>query len=173
MAGYNGWKMSKNAERAYKEGKMPISKWTKTAILKRLKEIGAPEGTINLDMLSKFSTATLREVLLYETGWHHTGKYYQVTPFYDVDPQKLADLDEQTMKDYNEKIKATAREKRKKDVTEKRALCKYLVWSGSRHHRRAAEIERMGTIRGSWFYPDGSTEKKSVNANGFEVVSYA
>lgn len=38
MAGYKGWSMSNNAVAAYENGEMPISKWSKKEIIKRIEE---------------------------------------------------------------------------------------------------------------------------------------
>lgn len=38
MAGYNGYSMSNNAVAAYEDGEMPLSKWSKTAILEVIEE---------------------------------------------------------------------------------------------------------------------------------------
>ena len=89
MAGYKGWKMSINAENAYREGKMPISKWTKPVLLQRADELGMLRDEMSKDRLSKLSLVTLRDVLLIRTEWHHTGKYYRKTPFYKIDRTAL------------------------------------------------------------------------------------
>ena len=82
--------MSNNALDAYRRGEMPMSKWTKKAILQRLEE----QFDIKEEHLAFFrslSLSCLREKLLVECGWHHTSKFYNATEFYDVDYDKDED----------------------------------------------------------------------------------
>ena len=84
MAGYYFYSMSNNALDAYRRGEMPMSKWTKKAILQRLEEQFAIKEE-HLAFFRSLSLSCLREKLLVECGWHHTSKFYNATEFYDVD----------------------------------------------------------------------------------------
>lgn len=84
MAGYYFYSMSNNALDAYRRGEMPMSKWTKKAILQRLEKQFAIKEE-HLAFFRSLSLSCLREKLLVECGWHHTSKFYNATEFYDVD----------------------------------------------------------------------------------------
>lgn len=60
MAGYHGFSMSNNAVEAYKNGEMPLSKWTKKAILEE-----AEKYTLqcSLEKLKQLPLAVLRDKL--------------------------------------------------------------------------------------------------------------
>ena len=94
MAGYN-WKkgMSNNAVEAYKEGKMPISKWTKKALLDSLEKLYAEESfPCPLDVLKKKKKEELTQ-LLKCCEWHHSSKFFNCTNFYEISISKLRKLD--------------------------------------------------------------------------------
>jgi len=135
MAGYYNYSMSNNAVEAYERGEMPISKWTKKAIMEELSKCNVkPE---HMAAFKTMSINELRDKLLYSCGWHHTSKYYNRTEFYsfeydeDEDYLSLADKTDMIYKlyiwphiDYNKKKRAfknisksefeTAKEKRRK-----------------------------------------------------------
>lgn len=88
MAGYKGYSMSNNAADAYNRGEMPISKWTKKAIVEsilQLQEDGDITAGIDLEKVKKTSVKDLKEKVLRKTAWHHTSKNYNRTDFYEVD----------------------------------------------------------------------------------------
>jgi len=83
MAGYHNYSMSNNAVEAYERGEMPISKWSKKAIMEELSKY-----TVKPEHMAAFKTMSideLRDKLLCSCGWHHTGKYYNQTFFYSVE----------------------------------------------------------------------------------------
>lgn len=86
--GYIGQRISERAAAAYDMGEKPLSKWTKAEIISRLKmaikdgEVEASEGYVN--RAEKLCRATLKRHLLDLVSWHHTGKYYNRTNFYDL-----------------------------------------------------------------------------------------
>lgn len=90
--GYDGYSMSNNARQAYAEDKQPLSRWTKSDIIEVCERLAKDNG-LNLDMnkLSKLNLYTLKQLLSY-AEYHHTGKYFNVTDFYEVDPDLLAKL---------------------------------------------------------------------------------
>lgn len=172
MAGYSGYSMSNNAVEAYKEGRMPYSKWTKNTLLKVLKEQAEDEGfevkPEHWAVFRKMPVKQLREVLLYESEWHHTSSWYNQTSFYAIDYDSNEDY-------ASIPIERSSRESSKNEELEKEEVwrCKYLEWSGTRRHPKATEYESYGVIKGNWFYminDRGSVKKKSVNAKGFEKV---
>ena len=165
MSGYYNYSMSNNAVAAYERGEKPMSKWTKADLLNEIEHMVINDYvSLSYDFheLSVLRLSVLRDVVLMYTGYHHTSNHYNRTDFYAVSCTKLEDLT-------SEKIKGIAgiREK-KNEVTERKAVCEYLVWTGSRKHPKATRCQSEGIIKGNWFYlPDGS--KKSVSANGFRI----
>lgn len=88
-SGYVGQSMSVRAKEAYSSGEKPLSKWTKTEIIARIHERIEDEsiddpGEELLKALPSFSLQTLKELCLSESSWHHTGKFFNETNFYDV-----------------------------------------------------------------------------------------
>lgn len=84
-AGYHGYSMSNNAVAAYEDGEMPLSKWTKTAILNELVDNSMDSEIINI--AKKMPLEQLKELFLYKSSWHHTSKMYNRTNFYSVDTE--------------------------------------------------------------------------------------
>ena len=174
MENYIGWKMSKDAYRAYKRGEMPKSKWTKAILLECVGEAGMLGGEISRDVLSKLSLKTLREVLLKRTDRHNTGKYGRNTVFYDFNSSALTEWTLQKLLDYDAECRKRGKsEKERYENLEKRAVCRYLVWPETTEDLTPREKEAIGTIKGRWFFPDGTNIKKSINAKGFKIVRYA
>lgn len=167
MAGYYGFSMSNNAVTAYEDGKRPLSKWTKTAILDRaysnMQYDGADPDQITTVMtaLKSLSFKTLKARALTVSEWHHCSSWYNRTDFYDVVDTLTLIEDAPTWTEQNGQ---------EQEPTERKVRARFLEWSGSRRHPKATEHEEDGTIRGKWFYrKDGS--RKSVTANGFAIVS--
>lgn len=80
MAGYDGFSMSNNAREAYRQGKAPLSKWTKYMILAQLREEYPELYPVAKQCRFEF----LRERLLYSIEWHHTSSKYNCTDFYEL-----------------------------------------------------------------------------------------
>lgn len=100
--GYDGWSMSNNARDAYANGEMPISKWSKTEILNRVREIN-PKAA---DLLKNVSVFVLKEKVLKQTSWHHTSMKYNKTAFYIVDEDLVNSLTEKQIAEWSD-IKKT------------------------------------------------------------------
>ena len=90
--GYDGWSMSNNARSAYANDKRPLSRWTKSDILDVCENL-AKLNDIELDYgkLSKLNLFTLKQLLVY-SEWHHTGKFFNRTDFYEVSLDRLQGL---------------------------------------------------------------------------------
>lgn len=150
MAGYCNYSMSNNAVDAYASGEMPLSKWTKTAILDRCGEKAA--------QLSPLTVAELRDLLLISCGWHHTSNHFNRTPFYTIDEDALNEVSDATISGI---ISARKPKERKpaapiKTVT---AEITYTVWEGHyRNYRRPRDYTEIVTYK--------STDKQVQTANG-------
>lgn len=171
--GYVGNRKSVRAVHAEKEGRYPKSRFTKEMILKGLKSLGVTEE--QLSIISSESLSVLRDYFLKSFGeWHHTGKYFRQTDYYEVyfEPESF-DIDK--FKNFAKRHKENkAKEiKQKQEEQGKKARCKYLIWSRANKNSkiRPKEYESIGLIKGRWFYLDDGT-KKSIYANGFEILEY-
>lgn len=89
VGGYVGHSKSKSALASEESGSMPKSKWTKDKIL----EYVTNEDDLKpfADDFKKMTLKDLREIALYEDGWHHTGMFYNRTSYYGVNsPMEIA-----------------------------------------------------------------------------------
>lgn len=166
MSGYNGFSMSNNAVEAYSNGEKPLSKWTKTEILRMIKQ---EEVDLNcsVELLKKAPVKALREIALRKVAWHHTSSHYNATDFYALDFDRLESLEDEEL----EKIIKESKQNKKEntEAEEERWKCAFLEWSGSRKHPKATEIIEDGIIKENWFIrADGS--KKKTTANGFRFI---
>jgi hypothetical protein len=102
--GYDGISMSWNARDAYASGERPLSRWSKADIVESVKELNP-----DID-ISRLNMKTIRAKFLVESGWHHTGMYYQKTYFYFVDDDYVGQL---TQADVDELYREQLRSRRK------------------------------------------------------------
>ena len=79
-AGYSGFSMSNNAVDAYMSGEMPLSKWTKQAIIDRVEKIDSSK----VDLVKQLPITILKDKLLWNSSWHHTSMHYNKTEFYSM-----------------------------------------------------------------------------------------
>ena len=161
-AGYHGYSMSNNAVDAYENGEMPLSKWTKKAILAELQELGVSNDIIQA--ANKLSLADLKDLFLYKASWHHTSKMYNRTNFYAVNPDvTLEDIQNHTP------VATTKEEK----VANPYALSEvsYGEWEGSRKHPKLVNYDGYAVIVDNWayVYDNGNIKKKKVNGSHFKV----
>lgn len=168
-AGYDGYSMSNNARSAYENGEMPLSKWTKSAIIDEVRRVDPSKA----DALSKVNLKTLKENLLENSSWHHTSKMYNRTDFYSISEDAIENLDNETISAWakNKETKATGREFRG-DIS-------YIEWTGTKSHPKAnnrilkdVNIEERGS-----FYivtDDNGNEiiRKKIGSNGTSVTDY-
>lgn len=170
MAGYCGKKMSNNAVKAYENGEMPISKWTKEKVIASI-ENEIQDGLVlrcSMARLKKLPLGLLKQLCLCKTSWHHTGSYFRRTDFYSLNISHIEKLtDEELWEAYirDKENKRSYREE-KAEIVDEVWECRFLEWKGQPDNRIAIPITEVGTIRGNWFIrPNGG--KKSTNAYGF------
>ena len=135
MAGYYNYSMSNNAVWAYENGEMPLSKWTKAAILEACGD--------KAEMLKPLTVAELRAEFLINSSWHHTSKHYNCTDFYMIDADKL---DEITGEDVAAIIARRQPKKKAVKVEKKtvKAEVTYTVWVGQyRNYRKPRQITEV------------------------------
>lgn len=90
-SGYIGYSMSRRAAEAYEGGEMPRSKWTKKAMVAAIED-ACDELDLEYDpAIEKMKKVELFDTFLYNSSWHHTGKFFNETDFYAIDEDALAD----------------------------------------------------------------------------------
>lgn len=173
MAGYYNYSMSNNAVDAYGEGKMPLSKWTKTAILEQCTELLANDerSAEKMQLLKNCTLAQLKAHILTCTEWHHTSKHYNATDFYAVDDCKLDELTPEDVAEWK-----ADKPQKAPEPTARKGTIYYLEWTGTRNHPRAKEckIEDVEILEKGSFYivsKDGKQIlKKKKDSRGTEVI---
>ena len=107
--GYKGQSMSVNAAIAYSAGEKPLSKWTKTAILEEIENIFDELPEEKAEIIKKMTLTELRENFLNYTAYHHTGKFYNTTNFYELDIEKIEKITVDEINDIISRRKKAAR----------------------------------------------------------------
>lgn len=163
--GYIGNKMSERAYEAYESGEMPLSKWSKVAIINTILNY---RDDFKYDELKKYSKDVLKVFLTY-SSWHHTGTYFNETNFYSLDLDFIELSKIEIIQVLEKKKKDLEKEKEEKKILKlQKCKFKYIEWAGTRKHPKAIEKESYGIIKGSWiYYKDG---KKSLNGKYIHVV---
>ena len=167
--GYSGFSMSNNAVAAYESGEKPLSKWTKAEILSAVEEIN-PQA---VEYLKPINAATLREHLLSNSSWHHTGYYYNKTDFYALDEDVVSELTQDAVNQWTK-----IADKKPEDTETFRGNIDYVEWSGSRNHPKATNKRLENVViqkRGSFYrvLADNGNEilRKKIGSNGTRVIS--
>ena len=163
--GYIGQSMSFRAAEAYGDGKKPWSKWNKTNVLETLKEKG-----YNTVKLKKFPLSVLKDYFLEQTEWHHTGKFFSETDFYDV--KEDVDIKYDVLYKMSLRLKeenAIKRNRLKEQKCSKPTYCEigYEYWAGSRRHPKRMQGSSLAVVKADWAYclegsfADGTKKKKN------------
>lgn len=92
QAGYAGDAMSIGAVQAYREGAMPMSRWTKAALTERIVELGGSS------LCGLYTAKELRERFLVHHSWHHTGIHANRTDFFCIDEARALECTDQSMR---------------------------------------------------------------------------
>lgn len=132
-SGYIGYSMSRRAAEAYEDGEKPRSKWTKKAMIAAIKDACDDLDLAYDPAIEKMKKDELFHTFLYNSSWHHTGKFFNETDFYAIDEDALADRFPE-MSDRQIAEREAARAAERQAIEEERA---------ERETMRAAEIERM------------------------------
>lgn len=163
-SGYDGYSMSKRAAEAYRNGEMPISKWTKTAILDAVEEIDPAKAT----MLKNVPLAVLREKVLSNTSWHHTSAKFNKTDFYSIDEDIIDELTETEIEKWQAKTEA-----KKAEPVVRKGDFKYIEWAGTKSRPKPIEhnLENVNIETKGSFYivtDDAGNElvRKKIGSNG-------
>ena len=129
MAGYKGMAMSWNAVKAYENGEMPFSKWTKKNIVDEIKN---RRNDINIDLIKKLDVESLKATFLRKSSWHHTGEFFNQTDFYEIDEEKIENLSNEKVASWieNDKKDKELFKKFKEEEKEKEES-KFIILNGS------------------------------------------
>lgn len=109
QGGYVGASMSVRAQAAYESGEMPMSKWTRGAIISAIKDYCADFDLAYDPKIETMSRAKLAETYLEYKSWHHTGRYARETEFFGLNEDAVcADFPEMTPDQIAERDKKAA-----------------------------------------------------------------
>lgn len=140
--GYIGQRMSERAAEAYDMGEKPLSKWTKSDIIERLQELidsGDFESTPeDMERIKRLTSKTVKYAFLKKSSWHHTGKYYNETYFYDiVDDFSKINIDD--LEQIDRWMRSKMAEEKISKCSEKYAIITY-HWTENRGSKKWARI---------------------------------
>lgn len=169
MSGYDGYSMSNNAVDAYRNGNMPLSKWSKSGLVDGVKE-ACRELNIDSTYFLTWNKDELMTLLSY-SEWHHTGGDFKQTDFYAIDEEKVQKHFEEKTKPEIEKKKAVKSEIEPHayyhgtyKVTEYHPTSKY-----NRYNEYWYAFTN-GVKKGNWMILADGTKKKFTNCK-IEKVS--
>jgi len=171
MAGYLNYSMSNNAVAAYERGLMPLSKWTKTAIISAAAEYLESDDNAaeKLSLLQKCKLPLLKTMILRRTEWHHTSCHYNATDFYGIDEFALDELTSEKVQEWRTYEK---HKEKKEPAGKKLGSIDFIEWGGTRKHPKAFErtLENVEIEEKGCFYivtKNGKQIlKKKIGSNG-------
>lgn len=140
--GYIGQRMSDRAAAAYDMGEKPFSKWTKSEIIERLQNLidsGELESSEeDMRRIKRLTARVVKIAFLKKSSWHHTGKYYNETDFYDIvdDFSKIC-LDD--LEQMDRCARSEAKEEKEAKKAERWAVITY-YWTENRGSKKWARI---------------------------------
>lgn len=85
QSGYVGSSMSVRARAAYESGEMPMSKWTRGAIISAIKDYCNEFDLAYNSDIESMTRAQLANTYLEYKSWHHTGRFARETEFFGLD----------------------------------------------------------------------------------------
>lgn len=91
QGGYVGVSMSVRAQAAYESGEMPMSKWTRGAIISAIKDYCADFDLAYDPKIETMSRAKLAETYLEYKSWHHTGRFARKTEFFGLNEDAVCE----------------------------------------------------------------------------------
>lgn len=84
QAGYVGTSMSDRARAAYESGEMPMSKWTRKAIISAIKNYCDDFDLAYDSKIESMTKAQLADTYLEYKSWHYTGRFARGTEFFRI-----------------------------------------------------------------------------------------
>lgn len=97
QSGYVGTSMSVRVQATYESGEMPMSNWTRKAIISAIKEYCDDFNLAYNPDIEFMTKAQLTDTYLEYKSWHHTGRFARGTEFFGLDEDAIwADFPEMT-----------------------------------------------------------------------------
>lgn len=172
-SGYIGYSMSVRASEAYDNGEMPLSKWTKSAIVSAISAIDESKA----ELLAKLPAKVLKEKALYNSSWHHTSNHFNRTEFYAIDEDFIEHVTEDDVSEILSAAKSTKAQAAPK-VNRFVGDFDYIEWTGTRNHPKAnkrrienAVIEEKGCFYHVYDSNGNYLMKKKIGSNGTYVCN--
>ena len=152
--GYIGQSMSVNAKISKEYFEVPLSDINKDM----LKELGINETVTFIKYLMKE---------LGSTSYHHTGKFYNKTDFYDLN--RYFDISNQEIEKYkNDYTLDKKKEKEKKEYYYGKIT--FTIWEGKyKNYRNPVDYTEFCLVIGNWAYLENGT-KKNINGNSIKNI---
>lgn len=148
------YSMSERAAEAYANGEMPLSKWTKKAILAAMRAEKHAALATELEG-RQYTLAFLKALFLSTSSWHHTSSKYNSTEFYTL--ENLGDDDDAYIAELPAQLadwQAAAGAKEEKEVTPwRKGKLVWQQWEQMRGRRgRYVQRSAAGWVRheGDW-----------------------
>lgn len=166
QGGYVGTSMSVRAQEAYESGEMPMSKWTRGAIISAIKDYCTDFDLAYNPEIETMNRAKLAEAYLEYKSWHHTGRFARETEFFGLNEDAVcADFPEMTPDQIAERDEKAA---------EVQAAA--TEWNGFMKARENAFAERFGCNASSVlayeaFHPERCTRFLSKRSKR-EIIGY-
>lgn len=166
QGGYVGVSMSVRAQAAYESGEMPMSKWTRGAIISAIKDYCADFDLAYDQKIETMSRAKLAETYLEYKSWHHTGRYARETEFFGLNEDAVGE-------DFPEMTPDQIAERDKKAAEVQATAAE---WNSFMKARENAFAERFGCNASSVlayeaFYPERCTRFLSKRGKR-EMIGY-
>lgn len=162
MAGYrHDYSMSNNAYAAYQDNIRPYSRWGKRDILDAL-----PAEIVEEYRLQEYPLWFLKEALLQQESWHHTGKMYNRTNFWEVVAPECS------VNEFNRLYGACLlrqEQEAEKQVAQdlRKVKVKYLQWS--KRGGTPTEHTEYGVIHKNFVYLESGVRKR-VDGNYIHII---
>ena len=99
--GYLGSSMSVRAAEAYEQGEMPISRWTKTAIIHAVKDYCFDFDLAYDPDIEKKTKAELAKEFLEYKSWHHSSRTAREVEFFGLNEDAFCRSFEQMSEEQN------------------------------------------------------------------------
>lgn len=171
-SGYIGYSMSRRAAEAYEDGEMPRSKWTKKAMVAAIKD-ACDELDLEYDpFIEKMKKAELFDTFLYNSSWHHTGKFFNETDFYAIDEDALADRFPELSDEQLEEREATRAAERRAIEEERLAAAAEENERRNRHREYEEEHGFAPTSVAAFAHEHPECCQERVSRKGNRVLSY-
>lgn len=162
MAGYrHDYSMSNNAYAAYQDNIRPYSRWGKQDILDAL-----PAGVVEEYGLQKYPLWFLKEALLQQESWHHTGKMYNRTNFWEVVAPECS------VNEFNQLyaaclLRQEKETKKRPSAKFRKVKVKYLQWG--KRGGTPTEHTEYGVMHKNFVYLETGGRKR-VDGNYIDVI---